>query len=90
MKANASINQSEDLNDYQTMGKYACASGSIASSLSNCPVSVAFVMFVLQTPNNNYTIQVLLSIRSPWDLYVRRREIEAWSSWYKASMTVVS
>lgn len=40
------ITANTDLNSYKKPGVYVCTSNATASSLSNCPVSVAFVMVV--------------------------------------------
>lgn len=42
------IPRDSDLNDYTTIGKYYVSSASSAQSLSNCPTTVNFVMFVIK------------------------------------------
>ena len=41
-----SISENEDLNDYTEVGMYYCPTGSVATTLTNCPVSNAFSLFV--------------------------------------------
>lgn len=43
-----SIPRTSDLNDYTTIGKYYASSASAAQSLSNCPTTVNFVMYVIK------------------------------------------
>lgn len=40
------ILENDDLNDYTEIGFYYCPYGSVAQTLSNCPVSNAFALFV--------------------------------------------
>lgn len=40
------ISENEDLNDYTEVGMYYCPTGSVATTLSNCPVTNAFSLFV--------------------------------------------
>ena len=44
--ATIAITSGSDLNNYTENGVYSCASASIASTLSHCPVDVGFVMCV--------------------------------------------
>lgn len=40
------ISENEDLNDYKEVGMYYCPSGSVATTLSNCPVIHSFSLFI--------------------------------------------
>ena len=40
------ISQNEDLNDYTEVGMYYSPTGTVSSTLSNCPVTNAFALFV--------------------------------------------
>lgn len=77
------ISVNDDLNNYTTAGTYDCRLASIASSLSNCPVTDAFKMMV-DVENNpkilTQTITIIHNLSSmPWRR--TKNNSDTWSEW---------
>lgn len=57
-----SITANSDLNDYTTIGKYHCTSGSTAQTIANNPFNQAFDLYVMQYGQyNDFTMQIAVT-----------------------------
>lgn len=77
------INSGDNLDSYVTIGNYRANSSAIAGSLSNCPVSVAFRLMVLETTPSRF-MQILLANGVGIDaekLFLRFYNGASWSAW---------
>ena len=74
-----------DLNDFNTMGIYQTTSNSIASSLTNCPSTVSFMMIVGR--RGSYALQLLITNRN---IFIRAKSSSGWAGWYKIEGTAVT
>ena len=76
------ISDGENMNSFYMPGKYVCRSGSTASSLTNCPTGVAFVLKVEPGMNSLYDIQTVYGYASPnLPIYMRVRTQGTWGNW---------
>lgn len=78
----SNISSGEDLNSYIDSGTYSCLSGATASSLSNCPVNVAFKLMV----DSGVSIRQTITIVDDLNGYVWTRQRVGmqnplWSAW---------
>ena len=83
------IANNTDLNDLKDGRRHFCQSGSTASTLTHCPVSVAFVLDVIIF---NSDASAFLQILQPIDgdkMFKRNYASGAWGSWYKFTGTAV-
>ena len=86
--ANAIANNT-DLNNLKDGRRHFCQSGSTASTLTHCPVSVAFILDVIII---NSDASAFLQILQPIDgdkIFKRNYTGGAWGSWYKFTGTAV-
>lgn len=68
-----SILSGNDLNTFLTPGTYHASTGSIASSLANCPYTASgFKLFVFNQISTNHLQQILIANRNQCDLFIRR------------------
>lgn len=84
------IPASSDLNDYQTAGTYRCTGSTIATTLSNCPLTNSgFKLFVIEVGygNFNYGMQIILGIGRA--IYFRNKAANGWTAWGKLNYTDV-
>lgn len=86
-----SITSNASLNDFYVQGVYYSGSSAITNSLSNCPVSGSgFTMLVMMLDTassaSSRRVQVIFAGQ---DIYVRRRDTSAWTSWYRFTGTAV-
>lgn len=82
--ASNNINSNDDLNDYTSLGSYACTSGSIATTLVNCPVTGAFRLDVSYGTYSAYVIQDLTPMADVTNIHWRRtRTTGTWGAWTK-------
>ena len=65
------IPSNTNLNDYVETGIYRCTNATIAASLTNCPINVAFVMQVRNSISAQYIIQTIYTYTA--DRSYRRR-----------------
>ena len=92
------ISNNDDLNTYQALGRYCASNGTIAASLSNCPVTTGFILTVTESFQVNggivQTIETLVSGETQVDIYKRmriyRNNAWSWGDWYKFEGTAVS
>ena len=78
------IIQSGDLNNYTTEGVYKVLRGSVASALSNCPVTTMFVMQVYNM-DTIYTKQIIYADAG---IYSRRKtDATTWGVWRQAALS---
>ena len=73
-----SIPGSADLDAYTTIGKYFAASNATAQSLSNCPTTQNFLMYVFYRASSSPS-QMIIDLTGK--LYIRSRSSSAWRSW---------
>lgn len=80
------ISDSSDLNDYKTVGNYHCSGDANAATLSNCPTTHAFRMYVgYATGNTSYVYQELIDWVTGTRYY--RQALASgnrWSNWDKS------
>lgn len=81
------ITSGADLNSYMNYGNYACGSGAIAQSLSNCPTTVNFSMLVLPKYENTLVTQIIFAAGN--QIYTRTNTSGGWGGWYKFTGTAV-
>lgn len=76
------ITSGKNMNTYEFPGRYVCNSAGIASSLTNCPTSSAFVLDVEIGMNKLYVIQTV-SVYSVANIpiYKRVRTSGTWGNW---------
>lgn len=81
------ISANDDLNNYTTAGTYDCRFASIASSLSNCPVTDAFKMMVDVEGNSKILTQTITIIHNLSSMPWRRTKNNSntWSEWKQFS-----
>lgn len=75
-----------DLNDYTTPGHYTAATGAIAGSLTNSPITVNFSLFVIYRTD---TLMSQIMIASNRYLYLRYMSSSGWEPWYRFTGTAV-
>ena len=73
-----------DLNNLSTPGFYSCATGATAQSLTNCPATSNFTMFVMG--KGSYNNQIIF-----WggDIYVRSGGSAGYGNWAKHTGVVI-
>lgn len=80
-----------NLNDITTPGLYKCQTGSIASTLVNCPVQSAFGLeVIIGNDVSAFIIQIIKYTVNANEVYMRTYSTNSWTSWYKFTGTVVS
>lgn len=79
------------LNDYVDVGTYYCSSTAIASSLSNVPGTAGpFRLEVKHYIATSTVLQTLYKTTEPEKMYVRKKQSNAWTSWYVFTGTAVT
>ena len=77
------ISQNDDLNDYTSAGVFRCTTSSVASTLSNTPVTGSG--FELLVYRNNISIDncshLIISISTTPKIYCRSKTTVGWSAW---------
>lgn len=53
-----------DLNDIVKLGAYMCQTGVISRSLTNCPVTSAFYMYVVRGHSPSIVYQIIIAVQS--------------------------
>lgn len=56
------IPDESDLNDYSDVGSYYCYGSAHVSTLSNCPTTTTFTLWVTKTPTSSYVTQIVMDI----------------------------
>lgn len=89
------IPSNSDLNNYITVGLFYTQNKSIASTISNCPVSDAFKLEVTTINSNNSGSETARMQQRLWTNTIipneyRRLYRGSWSEWYKVVMEAVS
>ena len=77
------IASNSDLDDLSVPGVYRCSSGTVASTLSNCPhTTSAFAMIAFRAlgATTGAAIQFIIAGEA---MYARKFANSAWGSWYK-------
>lgn len=74
-----SIPSGSDLDTYRTIGKYYASSNSLAQSLSNCPTTQNFMMYVFVRTSDGTQSQMIIDLAGK--LYIRSRSSSAWRPW---------
>lgn len=84
-----SIPSNADLNDYRTIGKYYANANAVAASLTNCPTTQNFVMWVFIRTSSAIT-QIIIDLGG--NMFIRSRSSSSWGSWreYITSANVTS
>lgn len=74
------ISSNQNLNNYKTPGEYYCDSNSVAATLSNCPVTIAFHLSIIQHAGIRQILKTYATnnVRT----YERNFYNNAWSTWY--------
>lgn len=80
------ISSGDDLNNYTTPGHYSANTGTVAGSLSNCPVSSNFSLFVIWRTDS---LKSQMLIPASKYFFLRYASSSGWSSWYRFSGTAV-
>ena len=75
----ASIPSGADLDDYRTIGKYYANSNALAQSLTNCPTTQNFLMYVFVRTSDGTQSQMIIDLAGK--LYIRSRSSTSWRSW---------
>lgn len=90
------ISTGDDLNNYTTFGKFYAATGAIATSLTNCPITTGFVMTVEESFQAG-KMQTLVTIESGGNATVTyrrsqvyRSSVWSWLPWYKFEGTALT
>ena len=81
------ITSGADLNDFMTPGHYSANTGAVAGSLTNCPTSVNFSLFVIYRTNTPLVSQIIIASTNA--IYARYKSSTTWSSWYRFTGTAV-
>lgn len=79
LKGGTAIESGTDLNNIKTPGTYVAAT-SVLSSLSHCPATISFRMFVMQTTNTNDD-RVQIIFENDGSIYHRAFRSNSWKSW---------
>lgn len=80
------ITSGADLNTYTTVGHYSANSSTAASSLSNCPTTANFTLFVIWR-TVSYKTQIIIPGGNT--LYIRYEGSSGWTAWRKIATTAV-
>ena len=74
------ISSNQDLNNYKTPGEYYCDSNSVAATLYNCPVTIAFHLSIIQHAGIRQILKTYATnnVRT----YERNFYKNTWSIWY--------
>ena len=74
------ISSNQNLNNYKTPGEYYCNDNTVAASLSNCPVTIAFHLSVIQHAGVRQILKAYATnnVRT----YERNYYNNSWSTWY--------
>lgn len=76
------IPSASNLDTYKTAGTYRCQSASVATSLTNCPVSTAFKLIV--DVGNDYLTQKIIVVANTLPIEYRRNYYNSnWGDWQK-------
>lgn len=80
------ITAESNLNDYRTVGVYNSQSNTLTEGLTNCPVTKAFKMVVMNSCNTGYVTQTLYSYLAN-EQWTRKysKSTGSWSTWLKTS-----
>lgn len=80
------ITAESNLNDYKTVGVYNSQSNTLTEGLTNCPVTKAFKMVVMNSCNTGYVTQTLYSYLAD-EQWTRKysKSTGSWSTWLKTS-----
>lgn len=82
-RGSPSIPSNTDLNDLTTAGTYRCDSGTVATTLINCPVSTGFKMVVDYTVGTNTFRQTIIMNNNNADIWLRNKSANSWGAWHK-------
>ena len=77
-KKGTSISSGSDLNDYRTIGKYYANANSVAASLTNCPTTQNFVMWVF-IRTDSVPSQIIIDLTGK--MFIRSRTTTTWRDW---------
>ena len=77
--AGTAIPSNSDLDTYTTVGKYYMGSESGAQTLTNCPTTTNFAMYVLTRTTSGVLMQIIIGLNGR--MYVRSKSSTGWRSW---------
>lgn len=80
------ITSGADLNTYTTVGHYSANSSNVASSLSNCPTTANFTLFVFWR-TVSYKTQIIIPGGNT--LFIRYEGSSGWTAWRKITTSAV-
>lgn len=80
------IASNDDLDTYNTVGHYTANSSGIAGSLTNCPATSSFVLFVIWR-TVSYKTQIIIQGASTH--YIRHQSSAGWAAWRKITTSAV-
>lgn len=79
------------LDDYVDVGTYYCSSTAIAQTIGNVPATAApFRLEVKHYIATSTVMQTLYKTSEPENIYLRKKQSNAWSSWYVFTGQVVT
>lgn len=84
--------QNNDLNDIKTPNKYVSGGSSTTASLTNCPATSAFIMFVDTVASPYRIVQRIYeydTITATIKFYIRAYISSGWGAWYTAQLTAI-
>lgn len=82
-----------DLNDITTPNKYVSGGTASTGSLSNCPATSAFIMFVDSVASSIRLVQRIYeydTISASIKFYIRAYISSGWGTWYTAQLSPIS
>ncbi len=80
-----------NLNDYVTVGTFYCSSTAIAQTIGNVPGSAGpFRLEVKHYIATSTVLQTLYKTTEPEKMYIRKKQSNAWTSWYVFTGTAVT
>lgn len=85
LRSGTTIHSQADLNNYYNVGNYYCGANAVVTSLSNCPVSKAFIMKVEWSSGNGNPRQIIY-VYDTYECYIRwtsKLDGTGWSEWVK-------
>ena len=79
------ISQNDNIDNYRKYGRFTCASGTVAGTLTGLPSGYSgggFVLFVLPSsqPDNNFRIQLMVNYRCTV-VCIRAYQSNVWEGW---------
>lgn len=80
------IPSNADLDTYNTVGHYSAGSNTVAGSLTNCPTTSNFSLFVVWR-TSAYKSQIIIAAATT--LYYRYQTSAGWAAWRKITTTAV-